>query len=68
MSRQAVLAYSAENPHLSGKHYEDLQSLISDLKKSLSDAAVNHQPVVLVKGSRFMRMERIVKSLVEESR
>ena len=68
MSRQAVLAYSAEHPNLSGKHYEDLQSLISDLKKSLSDAAVNHQPVVLVKGSRFMRMERIVKSLVEETR
>ena len=68
LSRQAVLAYSAGHPNLSGKHYEDLQSLISDLKKSLSDAAVNHQPVVLVKGSRFMRMERIVKSLVEESR
>ena len=68
LSKHAVLAYSAIHPERSSSHYEDMDGLCADLQKSLSNAKSNSGPVVLVKGSRFMKMERIVKSLVEENR
>jgi UDP-N-acetylmuramoyl-tripeptide--D-alanyl-D-alanine ligase len=39
-------------------HYSDVDELISDLR-----SALNGSTTVLVKGSRFMRMERVVKAL-----
>lgn len=41
------------------KHYEALETLIDDLKKLLQA-----NTTVLVKGSRFMAMERVVKAIV----
>lgn len=41
------------------KHYETLETLIDDLKKLLQA-----NTTVLVKGSRFMAMERVVKAIV----
>lgn len=39
-------------------HYSDVDELITDLR-----SALNRSTTVLVKGSRFMRMERVVKAL-----
>jgi UDP-N-acetylmuramoyl-tripeptide--D-alanyl-D-alanine ligase len=39
-------------------HYSDVDELISDLR-----SALNGSTTVLIKGSRFMRMERVVKAL-----
>jgi UDP-N-acetylmuramoyl-tripeptide--D-alanyl-D-alanine ligase len=41
------------------KHYETLETLVDDLKKLLQA-----NTTVLVKGSRFMAMERVVKAIV----
>lgn len=41
------------------QHFADITALIAVL-----DAAVTEQAVVLVKGSRFMRMERVVNGLI----
>ncbi len=43
---------------LRAAHFEDMASLITELK-----AALNEDDVVLVKGSRSMRMERVVTAL-----
>jgi UDP-N-acetylmuramoyl-tripeptide--D-alanyl-D-alanine ligase len=42
-------------------HYSDIDELIADLNSELTGSAT-----VLVKGSRFMRMERVVKALTGE--
>lgn len=52
MSRHAAAAFGAQ-----GKHYERIQELLADLENRL-----NPNVTVLVKGSRFMEMERVVKS------
>ena len=43
-----------------GRHYQDHEALIDDLRASLSGDVK-----LLVKGSRGMRMERVVEALVE---
>ena len=43
------------------KHYKDLESLLTSLR-----AALTAEATVLVKGSRFMQMERVVRQLVNE--
>ncbi len=53
LAREAVAAFGA-----GGRHYEDHETLSRDLK-----AALHKDAVVLVKGSRSMRMERIVSAL-----
>ena len=67
LSKQAVAAYSQKS--LEGgtaAHFDAVEDLCQALKKSLSQRAVNEATTVLIKGSRFMRMERAVKALAEE--
>ena len=44
-----------------GKHYEHFDALLNDVRNKVGDARV-----VLVKGSRSMRMERVVAALSED--
>jgi UDP-N-acetylmuramoyl-tripeptide--D-alanyl-D-alanine ligase len=67
LSKEAVVAYqaSATNGNVA-QHFTDVSELCTELNKSLQ-ARKNHEEVtLLVKGSRFMRMERVVKALAEE--
>ncbi|PWV61825.1 UDP-N-acetylmuramoyl-tripeptide--D-alanyl-D-alanine ligase [Plasticicumulans acidivorans] len=54
-SRHAVDAFGA-----GGRHFTDIDTLVSALDGDLAVAAA---PIVLVKGSRSMRMERVVRAL-----
>lgn len=45
-----------------GKHFKTIESLIEEVKKSMSLSTC-----VLVKGSRFMRMERVVDAITKEN-
>ena len=67
LSKEAVLAYQAAATQGNvAQHFADVSELCSELNKSLQ-ARKNHEEVtLLVKGSRFMRMERVVKALAEE--
>jgi UDP-N-acetylmuramoyl-tripeptide--D-alanyl-D-alanine ligase len=53
--------HAADAFGVSAKHHDDLDSLTQAL-----DAIVTDQVTVLVKGSRFMKMERLVQHLVSE--
>lgn len=57
LSHAAVKAFGHE-----AKHYSSVEALIEELKP-LMNSTVN----VLVKGSRFMRMERVVMQLLESN-
>ena len=46
-------------------HFEDIDGLIETVRKTVGQPAARGM-TVLVKGSRFMRMERVVNVLVEE--
>ena len=46
-----------------GQHFSEHAQLIEELKKT-----VNENSVVLIKGSRGMRMERVVEALIEQER
>ena len=52
------------------QHFPDMDSLIGQLKDALHAQAVlsNQHVNILVKGSRFMRMERVVQALLEEAK
>jgi UDP-N-acetylmuramoyl-tripeptide--D-alanyl-D-alanine ligase len=67
LSKEAVLAYQASATQGNvAQHFADVTELCTELNKSLH-ARKNHEEVtLLVKGSRFMRMERVVKALAEE--
>ncbi|MFO1430380.1 MAG: UDP-N-acetylmuramoyl-tripeptide--D-alanyl-D-alanine ligase [Candidatus Competibacteraceae bacterium] len=56
-SRMAVRSFGP-----GGVHYDSAEALIQALRESL--AAGPEKPTVLVKGSRSMRMERIVQALI----
>ncbi len=51
-------------------HFADMESLITQLKDDLHTQSIgsNQHLNILVKGSRFMRMERVVQALVEEAK
>lgn len=51
-------------------HFTTLDQLIKELSDALADQELNqHQHLdILVKGSRFMRMERVVQALLEEAK
>ena len=67
LSKEAVTAY-ANTPNVKGTahHFSDVQDLCAELKKSLIARRNNEETTILVKGSRFMRIERVVKALAEE--
>ncbi len=55
MTRETVAAFGT-----GARHFGDVEALLAALMPRLTAATT-----VLVKGSRFMRMERVVKSLTE---
>ena len=57
-----VSAVAARNFGEGGYHYTRLEELVSAVRKQM-DA----DTVVLVKGSRFMRMERVIEAIVEKT-
>lgn len=57
MSSEAVRTFGE-----GGTHYDDIERLIAALRSMLDGSTT-----VLVKGSRFMRMERVVKALTDEN-
>ena len=67
LSKETVVAYQASaSQGNAAQHFADVGALCTELNKSLQ-ARKNHEGVtLLVKGSRFMRMERVVKALAEE--
>ena len=61
---------SRSNAHASSIYFSDMDSLITKLRDDLhaQSNGSNQHLNVLVKGSRFMRMERVVQALLEEAR
>jgi UDP-N-acetylmuramoyl-tripeptide--D-alanyl-D-alanine ligase len=71
LSKEAVTSYNhctdhKENTDINATHFEKFEELCAALKKSLQQRPKNEPTTLLIKGSRFMRMERVVKDLVEE--
>ena len=58
----------ATNSHAT--HFVDMDSLIAQLRDALyaQSSGSNQHLNILVKGSRFMRMERVVQALLEEAK
>jgi len=54
----------------SAKHFSEIDSLIVQLRNALhaQSTGSNEHLNILVKGSRFMRMERVVQALLEEAK
>jgi len=57
-------------PLASAKHFSDIDGLIAQLRDALhvQSASSNEHLNILVKGSRFMRMEGVVQALLEEAK
>ena len=57
-------------PVASAKHFSQMDSLIVQLRDALhaQSTGSNEHLNILVKGSRFMRMERVVQALLEEAK
>jgi len=57
-------------PVASAKHFSEMDSLIVQLRDALhaQSSGSNEHLNILVKGSRFMRMERVVQALLEEAK
>lgn len=55
---------------VSSAHFADMDSLIAQLRDALhaQSSGSNQHLNILVKGSRFMRMERVVQALLEEAK
>lgn len=71
LSRESVASYknypgNKNKTGIDAVHFEKIEELCSALKESLKNRHTNDSTTVLIKGSRFMRMERVVKDLVGE--
>ena len=57
-------------PSASAKHFSEMDGLIVQLRDALhaQSTGSNQHLNILVKGSRFMRMERVVQALLEEAK
>jgi UDP-N-acetylmuramoyl-tripeptide--D-alanyl-D-alanine ligase len=71
LSKEAVLAYNqkitdGKDSAIHATHFEKFDDLCSELKGLLQKRSDKEQVTLLIKGSRFMRMERAVKALAEE--
>ncbi len=57
-------------PTASAKHFSEMDSLIMQLRDALhaQSTGSNEHLNILIKGSRFMRMERVVQALLEEAK
>jgi len=57
-------------PITNAKHFSEMDSLIVQLRHALHahSTGSNEHLNILVKGSRFMRMERVVQALLEEAK
>jgi UDP-N-acetylmuramoyl-tripeptide--D-alanyl-D-alanine ligase len=57
-------------PTASAKHFSEMDSLIVQLRDALhaQSTGSNEHLNILIKGSRFMRMERVVQALLEEAK
>jgi UDP-N-acetylmuramoyl-tripeptide--D-alanyl-D-alanine ligase len=64
---KAISNHSATS---SAIHFSDMDSLIAQLRDALhaQSSSSNQHLNILVKGSRFMRMERVVQALLEEAK
>jgi UDP-N-acetylmuramoyl-tripeptide--D-alanyl-D-alanine ligase len=58
------------SPSATATHFADIDLLIAQLRNELHSQAIrgNQHLNILVKGSRFMRMERVVQALLEEAK
>jgi UDP-N-acetylmuramoyl-tripeptide--D-alanyl-D-alanine ligase len=63
-------AAAKNNSSSKALHFSDMDSLVSQLRDSLhaQSTGSNQHLNILVKGSRFMRMERVVQALLEEAK
>jgi UDP-N-acetylmuramoyl-tripeptide--D-alanyl-D-alanine ligase len=71
LSKEAVTSYNhcsdlKNDTGINATHFEKFEELFLALKESLQQRSKNEATTLLIKGSRFMRMERVVKDLVEE--
>ena len=59
-----------KTPIASAKHFSEMDGLIVQLRDALNAQSTgsNEHLNILVKGSRFMRMERVVQALLEEAK
>ena len=57
-------------PSATAKHFSEMDSLIMQLRDALhaQSTGSNEHLNILIKGSRFMRMERVVQALLEEAK
>ncbi len=67
-TKHSVMAFkNSSTQNTSAEHYPEVDALCAALRQSLSQRAAHEKTTVLVKGSHFMKMERVVKALTEET-
>jgi len=64
LTKESHKAYLRERPTGDARHFDDMDSLNRELVQNLQQFD-DRNICILVKGSRFMRMERVVQALVE---
>jgi UDP-N-acetylmuramoyl-tripeptide--D-alanyl-D-alanine ligase len=64
LAKESHAAYLCERPTGDARHFDDIDSLNLELAQNLRQFD-DRNAYILVKGSRFMRMERVVQALLE---
>lgn len=64
LTKESHTAYLREKPTGDARHFDDIDSLNLELLQNLRQSD-QRNVCILVKGSRFMRMERVVQALIE---